>query len=364
MKILYLMNVDWNWIKQRPHFLAEELSKKVQVKTLYQYKYGKRYLFQNNNSRKVDLHKMYVVPRIDRYKILKRINNLVRKIYIIYWTYTFKPDWIYITNPAQIDSIPSSFRGKLVYDCMDDHLNLENAKNKDTLKRQEESLVTKANKIIVSSEYLKYIIDKRYTIEGGKIKVIRNGFDGSIINISENTGKNKYIIHKKKHVLAYIGTISNWFNFDYLKRSMKDIPNLEYLLIGPVDADIKRMKIKNIKFIGTVEHDKLYKSIKDCDGLIMPFLVNDIVKAVDPVKLYEYINYDKNILAVKYSEIQRFAPFVYFYSSYSEYLKQVKTLITANGKIKYSEKDRIDFLEKNNWENRAKDILNFLLKDS
>ena len=27
IKLLYLMHAPWSWIKQRPHFIAEELSK-------------------------------------------------------------------------------------------------------------------------------------------------------------------------------------------------------------------------------------------------------------------------------------------------------------------------------------------------
>ena len=44
MKILYLMHVDWNWIKQRPHFIAEKLFlNEIEVNVFYQkYFYKKR----------------------------------------------------------------------------------------------------------------------------------------------------------------------------------------------------------------------------------------------------------------------------------------------------------------------------------
>ena len=34
-KIVYLMHVDWNWIKQRPHFIAGELSHFYDVEIFY-----------------------------------------------------------------------------------------------------------------------------------------------------------------------------------------------------------------------------------------------------------------------------------------------------------------------------------------
>ena len=33
------MNVDWDWIKQRPHFIAEGLATKNEIKVIYQYRY-------------------------------------------------------------------------------------------------------------------------------------------------------------------------------------------------------------------------------------------------------------------------------------------------------------------------------------
>ena len=40
-KILYLMHVPWGWIKQRPHFIAENLSKYYKVNVFYKKAYKK-----------------------------------------------------------------------------------------------------------------------------------------------------------------------------------------------------------------------------------------------------------------------------------------------------------------------------------
>lgn len=74
----------------------------------------------------------------------------------------------------------------------------------------------------------------------------------------------------------------------------------------------------------------------------MPFIINDIIESVDPVKLYEYINFNKNILTSYYEEIDRFDPFVYFYNSYDEFRKQID-LLKSNRKLKYSESERYSF---------------------
>ena len=154
-----------------------------------------------------------------------------------------------------------------------------------------------------------------------------------------------------RYTLAYFGTISTWFNFDYVLKSLEDFPQLEYLLMGPSEVEIPQHQ--RIRYIGTVEHAKLPEVTKDAQCLIMPFILNEIIEAVDPVKLYEYINFNKNILCVKYPEIERFDPFVYFYTDYASYKQQLSALMQAE-QVKYAASDRIAFLKENNWESRVR----------
>lgn len=84
MRILYVSNVDWNWIKQRQQFLAEALSQKNKVEVIYQYKYGQRHQFQSNKvetNGNLNVLPMHVIPRLDRYNHLRRINDILRKNY-------------------------------------------------------------------------------------------------------------------------------------------------------------------------------------------------------------------------------------------------------------------------------------------
>ena len=61
-KILYVMNVEWNWIKQRPHFIAEGLSKNHHVEVLYRYWYNRKGLTLNRNENSVKLSQFIVSP--------------------------------------------------------------------------------------------------------------------------------------------------------------------------------------------------------------------------------------------------------------------------------------------------------------
>lgn len=117
---------------------------------------------------------------------------------------------------------------------------------------------------------------------------------------------------------------------------------------------------ERIKHIPPVKHDDLFEASKDADAFILPFELCELVFSVDPVKLYEYINFGKNILCVNYPEIQRFEPFVFFYTDYDSFKKSIAIMIHSDGR-KYSDDARIDFLSHNTWEQRGSEIT-FLLK--
>ena len=58
--MVYVMNVDWNWIKQRPHFIAELLNDKFEVHVMYQHRYRRKGLQQRINST-LDIKPIYVI---------------------------------------------------------------------------------------------------------------------------------------------------------------------------------------------------------------------------------------------------------------------------------------------------------------
>lgn len=342
------MNVDWDWIKQRPHFIAEGLATKNEIKVIYQYRYQRDGL--QNNDRTVPLAPIYVIPKIDNLKYFNRINLFIKKNFVERQIKNFKPNIIYLTYPTQIYSIPDDYAGKIVYDCMDDHLAINN-KSRESIFKAEKILVQRANIVITSSKSLKNKLENRYNIS--RISIVRNGFNGPILEIKQQQLK------RNKHLtLAYIGTISHWFDTEVIKKSLKEIPELNYLLIGPFDAG-ERISDPRVNYMGTVNHNQLFNKIKNVDALIMPFQVNQIIESVDPVKLYEYINFNKDILSVEYDEIERFNSFVHFYKTYENYIAQLRELMQAKS-VKYTDADRKEFLEKNSWLERVREVNSLL----
>ncbi len=348
-KIVYVMQVDWNWIKQRPHFLAEELAKDQEMVVMYQHRYS-RSGHQNRSGGDLKLRPIYVIPRGDRYPLLRNINRKIKNAAISAQVKKMKADCLYLTFPDQVEAIPKNFSGKVIYDCMDNHpAFLQDPAARQAVQAQEAALVARATHVLVSSQKLAQVLLERYGQQHReKLVLVRNGYNGEILDIQSvpNAQQDRY-------TAAYFGTISSWFDFEYLCKSLEEFPNLQYLLMGPADATIPQHD--RIRYIGTVEHKDLQEATQDAQCLMMPFVVNEIIESVDPVKLYEYINFNKDILCVKYPEIERFAPYVHFYTDYASFREQLLQLMQRTD-VKYTKEERVAFLRQNSWKERANTI--------
>lgn len=246
-----------------------------------------------------------------------------------------------------------TYKGKVIYDCMDDYyaFSKEDWIRRKTF-RDEKALVQRADYVLASSEKLRESLMKRYGQQiGKKTYVVRNGFGGEILPGRQE--QEKPAKEGGRYTFCYFGTIDTWFDFPILLKSLEEFPQIEYMLLGPSKVEIPQHE--RIRYLGTVEHDRLPEATAEADCFIMPFHVNDIIEAVDPVKLYEYINLDKNILCVRYKEVERFGDFVHFYRSYASFAEAVRTLLREK-EVSYSEEARAAFLKDNGWSARARRI--------
>jgi len=244
----------------------------------------------------------------------------------------------------------------IVYDCMDDGQAFsQEAKPLASLAVQERELIEKAAIVFVSSERLRRVLEARYG-QAHKYHLLRNAFDGKVLPWSEEK-RQRALVYR----LGYCGTIAEWFDWDLLIKLVESRTDLEVHLVGPLCAGSTMKTHSRIVWHGPAQHCDLPEIMSQFDCLIMPFQVTPLIESVDPVKLYEYINFGKPIVSVYYDEIARFAPFVHFYRSHDQALEIVSQLVAGEIGRKYSEVERSDFLGKNSWLERAS-VATVLLK--
>lgn len=361
IKILYVMHIPWGWIKQRPQFIAEELAKKCEVDVFYRKsnhnKEGENPHLQVGNLRvkgfrNWPLERLKFIPLPLSYRINKWIWNAIGIVIDDY-------DYVWVTDPilwwAFKDKINHK-KTKVIYDCMDDYSAFpymdEYPEYKLFKENNEKMLIKEADFVFCSAKALQQKLQNRFGI-----KRIYNIVNNAITNDITTYNNNVDGISLPDNSLVYIGTISEWFDFNNTLRALDEYKNLHVILYGP-----KRMKRipmhERLEFRGSTPHVNILSIMDKAKGLFMPFVLNELIESVNPVKLYEYIYSGKPILATRYGESEPFAEYVTLYSNYQEFSAFIRNQVLSDSYV--DKKKMQSFALCNTWEARTKQILEIM----
>lgn len=358
------MHVPWGWIKQRPHFIAEELSKyfSVFIANKKASKPGANKNLPTSVSPLLNYLTYFLVPLYNPIKRRIIICDLINWVLIRFLINPHKYKYFWITS-LRYFAIFKPFISNdhlLIYDCMDDELSFpgtaDNQRIINRYKKLEKELVSRANHVIFSANNLRDVVINR-TASSFNNMIVNNAtcypdYD-ECVKIKSN---NSSVFRSTTKSLVYIGTIAEWFDFDSILKLLDSSDNLEIYLIGPVDCQY--LNHPKIHFMGPCKHDEVWTYMLNADVLIMPFKISPLILSVNPVKLYEYIWARKPIISIRYPETEKFSNYVYLYDNYYELIKQYKIIENNEFKPKCQDITKVEkFIQSNTWASRVSAIM-------
>lgn len=355
------MHVPWGWVKQRPHYLAEELSKQYDVEVVYRKMYGVRRQLTSVQTPIHALQELFVIP-LERFRFIWNLNCR-----LIGWQLRkrFRDcHAVWLTHPQLFEMIEGVLPKELpvIYDCMDDALEFpavrRNPALRESLLAGERKLVARSSIIFTSSVSLQRTIAARHGIQK-ELTVIPNAI--SLEDEPELPPLRSDIagaLQRQGKKLIYLGTVSEWFDFATVLNALAQFPDITVLLFGPSEIPIPPHE--RLFHFGPVEHGNVFTIMAAADILIMPFKLNDLVLGVDPVKLYEYIYSAKPILAVDYPEARKFSDYVYLYRGSEEFCRLVDACVKGELFIKRPAVEYHRFAADNTWQKRATVLMEYV----
>lgn len=354
-KICYFSLVTWKWIKQRPHFVASKISETCDVDYMYTLPYRHDEKSSNFVNNKVSNSNLKIKPFIVDY------NSPIKNSFILFRSLFYNYDKIIFTQPHQIDyffvKVLKINGTDIYYECMDNYIGWE--KDINSFESEENYLINNSKYVFVSSQSLLEKLSKKYKIKRDKMVLVRNGYSSSVF---DNYTKVVTNLSDKINV-TYIGTIDEWFDFDSIINYANNHNNVVFNIIGPIGATVqkrvKSIKNKNIKFYSPIEHDFVPSYIEDSDVMLIPFKINEIIKYVDPVKMYEYLYFKKPIVSSYWKELEQFNGLVYFYNDSNDFEKELDKAIKKGFNIN---NNFSKIMHESKWENRLKKYVDIIKK--
>jgi glycosyltransferase involved in cell wall biosynthesis len=98
-----------------------------------------------------------------------------------------------------------------------------------------------------------------------------------------------------KPVAVYAGTIDTRFDLDTLTFAVKNLPGVHFLLIGAVTSEPllpglqSLVEHDNFTMLGPKAYQELPAYLQRCAVGLIPFHLNELTEAVNPIKYYEYL---------------------------------------------------------------------------
>lgn len=94
----------------------------------------------------------------------------------------------------------------------------------------------------------------------------------------------------RNKILGFFGTVSEWLDFDLIERVATAAPDWELRFIGKIDYLPERInRIRNVRFCPPIPFAELPCAMAEWTAAWIPFLINELTKAVNPLKVREYL---------------------------------------------------------------------------
>ncbi len=241
------------------------------------------------------------------------------------------------------------FGWRVVYDCMDEWTNFPGFGKR--VLALEEDLVQGADVTIVSADRL----EEKWSGRAKHLVLARNGVD--LQHYRDLFGENTLLGDVARPVIGYYGALASWVDVPLIEKVARRYPKATIVLAGGhFDVDLSPvMALPNVRLLGQRPYDEMPRLLWNFDVCIIPFLVNDITQATNPVKFYEYLYGEKPVVAPELSELKPFAGVSYLARGREEFLSQLdRALAEPADDPRRPERRRI--AEANDWNVRYRAI--------
>ncbi len=234
---------------------------------------------------------------------------------------------------------------RVIYDCMDEWTNFPGF-GPDVL-ALEEGLVRRADLTVVSADRLL----GKWRATARRLVVAKNGVD--VEHYRRLYGPATLLPGARRPVIGYYGALASWVDVPLLAKIADRHPDATIALAGGhFDVDLTSIASRpNVRLLGQRPYEQMPGLLWNFDVCIIPFLVNDITEATNPVKFYEYLYGGKPVVAPALTELEPYAGLAYLARDHEEFLRQIDAaLAEEQDDSRRAERRRV--AEENDWSKR------------
>ncbi len=239
------------------------------------------------------------------------------------------------------------FGWPVVYDCMDEWDTFPGMAN--ALLTAERRLIHEADLVVVTAKKL----FEKYRNANTHVLLARNAADFERFHRAEPTALLDDMPHP---IVGYFGAIADWFDLELMVRIARERPKYSFVLVGGVfGLDMRDLEdLSNVYILGQQPYELMPSYLLGFDACIIPFKVNAVTEATDPVKFYEFISQGKPVVSTTMPELYPYAELLYIARDQEDFLGKLDQALRENDDSLVNR--RIELARANAWPARYEAI--------
>jgi glycosyltransferase involved in cell wall biosynthesis len=227
--------------------------------------------------------------------------------------------------PNSVDVVGSLGEQAVIYYCVDEYSQFTGADRAAVLD-MERRLMEKADLVVVSASRL---YETKRACNANTI-LITHGVDVDHFRTAclAETPVPEDAAALPGPVIGFYGLIEDWVDLEVIRYMAAVRPAWSFLMIGEVKADTSAVrKLPNVHFPGRRAYQSLPGYCKKFDIAVLPFVVNELTLAANPLKLREYLAAGLPVVATPLPEVQKLGELVRAATTPEEFLSQCDALL-------------------------------------
>ncbi|MBN2089696.1 glycosyltransferase [candidate division KSB1 bacterium] len=300
----------------------------------------------------IPFHDSDLYQAINKKLLVSYINFYLKKLKMknpIFWSYL----------PNTVNLVGKFNESRVIYYCVDEYIAFDGVP-KAAIQKQEEELIRKADFIFTTSTGL-YESKRIYN----PAKTFHSPHGVDITHFKQALDANLPVPEDVRHIphpiIGFYGLIDNWVNLELIAKAAEARPDWSFLLIGNVKTDITRLNaLKNIHFLGRKPYEELPRYNKIFDVALLPYILNELTKNMNHIKLREYLAAGTPIVATRSPEVVQFQDVLYVVDEAADFIEKIELALKEKGPIPYQQ--RMQFIEHESWENRVEKISEIIMQ--
>jgi GT2 family glycosyltransferase/glycosyltransferase involved in cell wall biosynthesis len=331
-RVFYLNVSEFLSVHARPKFSVQPIQAE---KNLYEIKIASRYPLDLFGGVISDKDAATVLDSLDEMRQAYNINEAVGYVMI--------PSWGNVAREVQ-----RRWGWRIVYDCMDEWENFPRVQPESLV--LEKRLVQSCELLVVTAQRLY----EKWQPYQRPMVLARNAADYDFY--AERCIPNEFLSGINHPVVGYYGAIADWFDVELLAEVARLRPDYSFVLLGGVfDVDVSSLQaLPNVKLLGQQPYESMPQYLYHFDACVIPFKINPITEATDPVKFYEYLTGGKPVVSVRLPELEPYRDFVYLAGGAAEFAAQIDRALSGNSEQKVAQRKAL--AQQHSWAERYRRI--------